>query len=239
MPSTPGAAPKRGSAALAAALSFVVPGLGQAYGGAPVRGLLIAVPALLLAGTVAGAWIFDRSVLIRAAFAPPVLLVGVALVVVLLVYRLWAIVDAYAIAGTRAPYRGGRAVRLVSALLLTLLLVSSVAAHGWVAYVGWSAHQTLTTVFSPSGPQAGFGGVTTSSPTPTPSPTPRPTPSDAPSSAHVSAHAGTHAGPDPGADPGARVGRGRAAQRAPHRLRCRPRPLQPARRRDHPGLDPH
>ena len=29
--------------------------------------------------------------------------------------------------------------------------------HGWVAAVGWSAHQTLTTVFLPDGPQgAGY-----------------------------------------------------------------------------------
>ena len=173
-----GSAPRRGSAALAAGLSFVIPGLGQAYGGAPLRGLLIAVPILLLASTALGAWIVDRSVLVRAAFSPPVLLVGVGLVLVLLVYRLWAIVDAYVIAGPRGMDRGGRAVRLISAATLTALLVTSVAAHGWVAYVGWSAHQTLTTVFSPTGPQAGFGVAPASA---TPVPTPSPTPLDAPS----------------------------------------------------------
>lgn len=173
-----GSAPKRGSAALAASLSFVVPGLGQVYGGARLRGLLMAVPMVLIAGTVLGAWLADRSLFVRAAFAPPVLLAGVALVLVLLVYRLWVIVDAYAIAGGRGRDRGGRAVRLISAVMLTLLLMASVAAHGWVAYVGWSAHQTLTTVFSPIGPQAGFGVAPASA---TPAPTPSPTPLDAPS----------------------------------------------------------
>jgi LCP family protein required for cell wall assembly len=108
---------------------------------------------------------------------------------VLMTYRLWAIVDAYR---TPAERSGGArrsfARRTASATLLLAVLAATIVMHGWAAYVGWNAHQTLVAVFDPSGP----GGDETPSPSPSPtppesspldgtSPTPIPTPTPTPS----------------------------------------------------------
>jgi LCP family protein required for cell wall assembly len=96
-------------------------------------------------------------------------------------------------------YRGSdlkatRSMRGASALLLMVLVLASLGVHGASAQVAWSAYATLTTVFSPGGPQGGaFSDDPTPSPsvatprpsrsarpTPTPSPTPPPTPSPTP-----------------------------------------------------------
>jgi polyisoprenyl-teichoic acid--peptidoglycan teichoic acid transferase len=63
--------------------------------------------------------------------------------------------------------------------------------HGWAAYVGWSAHQALTAVFSPTGPVGALPSPTaspdptafpkeTDTPAPTVIPTPAPTPTPTP-----------------------------------------------------------
>lgn len=156
------------SAALASVLSFLFPGLGQMATGALGRGLLIALPALVLVTAVAAIWLVDRSLLVRATLTQPVLLGLVGLSVVLFVYRAWAIVDAYRVARRLADVARAWPLRLASLAVLAAVLAATVYLHGWVAYVGVSAHQTLTAVFSPDGPP-GLGD-------PDPSPTPTPTP---------------------------------------------------------------
>jgi LCP family protein required for cell wall assembly len=179
------------SAAVASALSFLLPGLGQLVAGARRRGILIALPAVVLLAIGAGIWVVDRSLFVRGALTPPVLIGIVGLSLVLLVYRLWAIVDAYAIGRRRAIRAPTWPMRVIGGVVLTVLLATTVFMHGWVAYVGWSAHETLTAVFSPTGPQGASPGVATpeSSPSPaetdadptdatpaTPAPTPTPAP---------------------------------------------------------------
>jgi LCP family protein required for cell wall assembly len=184
------------SATLASFLSFLLPGLGQLVIGARRRGLLIAAPALALLAVAATIWIADRGVFIRAVLTPPVLLGLVALDLVLLGYRSWAIVDAY-LTGRRR--RGGPKPgwvgRSAAAVVLVALIVVTGYTHGWLAYVGWSAYETLTAVVSPTGPSSlEPGGAaalpsassppTTTPPTtrpmvdsrPTPTPTPTPPP---------------------------------------------------------------
>jgi len=183
MPTTP-------SAALASLLSFILPGLGQVAAGARRRGVLIALPVVVLLGIVAAVWFVDRGLLVRAALTPPVLLGIVALSVALFVYRFWAIVDAWRVSRRRNPQRDGSRLRAaVSLAVLAILLATTSFMHGWVAAVGWSAHQTLTAVFAPGGPQgAGLGNTPsisgspspTLSPGATPEPTPVPTPSPTP-----------------------------------------------------------
>jgi LCP family protein required for cell wall assembly len=170
-----------------------VPGLGQAAVGAIARGLIIALPALLLVAFVAGIWLVDRGLIIEAALTPAILLAMVGLSLVVMVYRLWAIVDAYRLA---RPLRRGRSRGrvLVSAGVLAVVVAATIGMHGWVAYVGWTAHQALTAVFSPTGPTGGGQGplpsespsptasptdtaaAETATPVPTPVPTPTPTP---------------------------------------------------------------
>src|SRR5688572_18549860 len=55
----------RFSAALAAALSFLVPGLGQAYAGQPLLALLFAAPILILIGMVIGALATGTDTVLR------------------------------------------------------------------------------------------------------------------------------------------------------------------------------
>lgn len=183
------------SAALASALSFVLPGLGHAAAGAARRGLLIAIPIVaLLAGGIA-LWLIDRAILVRLALNPATLLALVALTVLVAVYRVWATVDAWAL-GRRGERARGAGWGVASGVVLALVVGATIAMHGYVAYVGWSAHQTLTAVFSPSGPVGATQGAaptpTQADPTdpppsptadasaPSPSPTPPPTPAPTP-----------------------------------------------------------
>jgi LCP family protein required for cell wall assembly len=164
---------------LRAFLSFVVPGLGQALGGAWVRGLAIAMPILITGGLVTGIWLVDRSLLVRAVLTPPVLLAIVGVTLALLLYRLWAIVDAYRLhhASAPQPTSATRVRSATSLLALLLILGATVAMHAWVATVGWSGHQALVAIFDPAGPNGGVVGAGASaSPEPTPEPTSEPTP---------------------------------------------------------------
>ncbi|HEX2766765.1 MAG TPA: LCP family protein [Candidatus Limnocylindria bacterium] len=180
------------SPVLGALLSFVVPGLGQLVAGRWRRGLAIAAPVLAVVAFVAGIALVDRNVIVRAVlFRPegstilPVLLGLIGLSLALLVYRLWAIVDAYlgnrrlapagpAPAGERAGIAAaGSAVALVAILAVTIGM------HGWVAWVGWNGHEAITSIFDPAGPNGGNVGALPSI-EPTATPEPSPTPSDGP-----------------------------------------------------------
>ena len=166
------------SPALGAFLSFVIPGLGQAVGGAWRRGLAIAMPVVVAAAFVAGVVLVDRSLLVRAALTPSVLLALIGLSIALLLYRLWAILDAFRLnrrSGT--PVRRSRTSAVSNASVLLLIVAATLAMHGWIAYVGWSGHQALAAIFDPNGPNGGVVGAGASaSPTPTPEPTIVPTP---------------------------------------------------------------
>lgn len=167
------AAPLRRSGAVASFLSFLVPGLGQAVAGAPLRGLLIALPVLVLAGVVLGAWLVDKVILVRALLNTTALLVIVVAVLALMVYRIWAIVDAYRTVPAR---RATGVARVSSATILGVLLAATVAMHGYAAYVGLVARDTLVAVFDPAGP-----GDASPTPTPMPSIAPSLEPSGEPS----------------------------------------------------------
>jgi len=176
--------------AVASVLSFVLPGLGQFAVGARLRGLLIALPILVLAATVVVVWVVDKVLIARVLLDPTLLLVVVGLSLALMAYRLWAIVDAYRAGATGLAGTAARGATLASVLLIAPVLAATVAMHAYAAYVGWTAHETLVAVFDPSGPgddptPAPTPAATPSvgqsaTPVPTPSPTPLPTPTPAP-----------------------------------------------------------
>lgn len=180
----------RSSAALASFLSFLLPGLGQLLMGARRRGILMAAPIVALLGAAAIAWLVDRPLVVRAALRPDVLLAVVALSLALLAYRSWAIVDAYRVSRRRWGGASSTAQRAASLLAVVVLLAVTAYSHGWVAYLGWNAHQTLAAVFAPGGPDgiasaaptsslpSGSAGSTpaTSTPMSTPAPTASPPP---------------------------------------------------------------
>jgi LCP family protein required for cell wall assembly len=173
----------RSSPTLAGFLSFLLPGLGQLSAGARRRGLLVALPVVAIALVGGAAFLLDRPLIVRALLSQAFLLGVVAFSVALLLYRSWAILDAYRLSRRRSPSPDG-GVRAGSLLVLVALLAITVYTHGWVAYLGWSAHQTLAAVFDPAGP------LVPAAPTPAPmpsgsralsgSPSPSPSPVEAP-----------------------------------------------------------
>lgn len=175
------------SGALAGFLSFILPGLGQWAAGARLRGTLMALPVLLLIGFLVGTFVTDKVLIARVLLNPTLLLVIVWLSLAFMLYRLWAIVDAYRTArsGRRA---GSMSRQAASVTVMVALLAITVVMHGYAAFVGWQAHDTLVAVFDPSGPGDGSPtplpaptrsaqpNETPAPPTPTPLPTPTPAP---------------------------------------------------------------
>lgn len=167
------------SAGVAAFLSFLVPGLGQAWAGDGRRGVVVSIPfvavvALGIGTILAAGGALGLAEIAVQPFVILAVLVGDAL---FLVYRVWAIVDAGRMArgptGWRQPLTAGAAV------VIAVLLAATTLMHGAVAYVGWNGYDLLTGVFALSnggGPAWGDNGPgTVGMATPTPGPTEAPT----------------------------------------------------------------
>jgi hypothetical protein len=88
----------RPSSSLAAALSFLVPGLGQLALGRHRRGIAFAAPAALLLGMAIAALTLGRGTLLELVLQPGVILLLVVLNIAVLAYRAVAILDAWRIA---------------------------------------------------------------------------------------------------------------------------------------------
>jgi LCP family protein required for cell wall assembly len=173
------------SAALSAALSFVLPGLGQGLSGAIIRGALLALPVLVLFGFVLAALGHGMIHLAGQLLQPPVIVAILVVDVVLLVYRAAAIVDAYLLAQRRHPVRSTRRHRAISIGVLAVLLVTTLSMHAWLGVVELKTYDAVARITSPYGPNGGVGELPTAAPTPTlapgatpgpPTPTPAPTP---------------------------------------------------------------
>ena len=135
--------------ALAALLSFLFPGLGQAYYGQRRLAAVLAAPVVLLALLAALlATLFAdaiRNDLLSAAFLSAAVVVDVAL----MGWRLFAIGQV----GFARP-RGAATIGLVVVLLMT-----TVAMHAWAGVVVARLNTTLDDVFSGSGRGAPVAGV--------------------------------------------------------------------------------
>src|SRR4029077_13789512 len=94
-----GARPRTKSPFAAAFLSLIFPGLGQLYAGAAVRALAFAAPPILLLALGGGIFLrMDRIQLLGAALDPAVISGVFVVNILILIYRLIAIVDAYRVA---------------------------------------------------------------------------------------------------------------------------------------------
>jgi LCP family protein required for cell wall assembly len=166
---------------VAATLSFVVPGAGQAWAGRIGRGMVVAAPLIILlvaAGVVLATQGTART--LGMVLQPGVLLGFTAANLLLAGWRAFATVDAYRIARRRWPAPGGRAHRPVAVAVLVAFLVTTLGAHAGLAYVEYTTYETVTTVFSTPSP------TPTAVPTPAPSTpvlSPRPTPNYSPTPA--------------------------------------------------------
>jgi LCP family protein required for cell wall assembly len=155
---------------LAAVLSFLFPGLGQAYTGRVVSAAVFALPVLALAAVglaFATGLAGDRNSLLSAEFLVAVFVVNGAL----LLWRAAAIAHA-GLAPLDAPFRPRRfAVASVAALI-----VVSIAMHAWVGVVVASLESTLNQVFAGDPPTRDEPAATPRDDGSTPEPQPEATP---------------------------------------------------------------
>lgn len=189
------------AAPFAATLSFILPGLGQAAVGRRRRGLLVALPTLVLLGAGAGlaiAMAGDPTLALDLVPGPETILALLLLDAAFLLYRAWAILDAERLARLARPVRGWRSG--AGGVVLAALLLGTVATHGTIAYVGVVAGDALGDIFPSEDPDDAWTipetsfepepsspSAPTPAPTQPPSPTPAPSPSAAPSTAPTDA----------------------------------------------------
>lgn len=155
-------------APLAAFLSFLFPGLGQAYNGQSVLGWLLAAPVLLVVVGALLAVSLARGDLLARFLDTRFLLGLIVLDLALLGWRLVAIAQAH---GRREPAGGGRWTTYVTALLL----VATLAMHALPAWYAVKAIDTLGAVAregsgTARGPRTDGGSPVTQLPEPSDQP---------------------------------------------------------------------
>jgi LCP family protein required for cell wall assembly len=162
---------------VAAVLSFIWPGLGQAYAARPRVAALLAIPAVVVA-----AWLLLQLVDGLELFALHLLDPDFAAVILVLtalvgVWRAGAIVHAFRLGPTKR--RSAGAARSALATLLVLV----VAMHGLVGYYAWSFVSAGSQIFVPEPADPPRTGTTPTRPpsvTPAPGATSTPAPSARP-----------------------------------------------------------
>ena len=175
------AGPRQRSPLTAAALSFLFPGLGEWAAGSRRRGVLVALPALVVVfaviGFAAGTFVTGGAVAVATLLLHPMVLYAiVGLDLAALVWRVFSILGAWRLARRRTARtdRPRRWARVVGTTGLALLLVTTTLIQGAIAAVGVQASDVLVTVFPGDAgngfsiPSASFEVVVTTSPTPMP-----------------------------------------------------------------------
>ncbi len=148
---------RRRSPALAAVLSAVLPGAGQLYAGFRRRGfavlavtLLVAAPALVAAASLAFDGGPDALVRLTEPFfdSPRLILVLLTAQAVVVVFHVWAIVDAWHLTNEAEPGRAGAAGTVGTVSLALVLVLVLALPHVWMARRGLALHDLLTFDFS-------------------------------------------------------------------------------------------
>ena len=135
--------------ATAAFLSFLLPGVGQAAAGRVRRGIVVAVPAIVIALVAAWVLLFNRHAIVGAVFQRDLLTALLVVVLVAMVYHLWAIVDAYLVAGgSFRPRRlGSDKLTWLGPVMVGVVLVGTVGIHGQIAVADSQGLQVLSDAF--------------------------------------------------------------------------------------------
>ena len=147
-----GPPPSRPRAWLAAFLSFLFPGLGQAYNGEAALAWLLAVPIVVLIAAIAGIMVIDSSQVLAKLFDIRFLIGLIVLDAVVLAWRIVAVLQAFG--HLARPVARSRATWAVA-----LLVTVTVAMHAVPAYYAVKAIDTLGAVAlgGSQGVDGGFG----------------------------------------------------------------------------------
>ncbi len=172
----------RHSAVVAALLSFLWPGLGQGWVGSRRRALLFAAPMMLFLGLgVLVLLVQGKARTLGLLLQPSVLLLLLAINLALLIYRVFAIVDAYRAASRRWPPLPEHHRAAIGLVALGGVLGITLLMHGWLGFIGFKAYDTVVAISHPFSsptpiPLASLAPGETPGPTakPTPIPTPEP-----------------------------------------------------------------
>ena len=147
----------------AALLSFIFPGLGQASGGQPRRGGIVAIPGLAVLGAFLLILIIARGSVLNSAFDQSWLTSLLILDMVAFVYHIWAVADAYLVASkaqAKPRRRGPTTVKWASVLGIVLIVSSTVVVHGALASVDMN-WQTDVSCWTSSSGSCLFGAAPT------------------------------------------------------------------------------
>jgi hypothetical protein len=122
----------------AALLSFLFPGLGQIAAGSRVRGAIVTIPWLALLGAVALILVYDRSWVSGLAEDQRSLTSLLIIDLMLFVYHLWAVLDAYTLAGGTRPDRPHlfeSRSKWATVVVVGVLMTGTLGVHAAVARV--------------------------------------------------------------------------------------------------------
>ncbi len=144
--------------AIAAALSALIPGTGQWYAGRVLRGVIIAIPLVLLVIGTGLAWSGGATGILELAVQPSVLWTLLVVDAAILVWRLFAVVDAYRISD---PGRRGTGTMVVLVALLALVAIPHLVAGVY----GYRGLLLIDRVFVSDG-DSGTASVTLAPPSP-------------------------------------------------------------------------
>ena len=137
---------------LRAFLSAIIPGLGQLLAGVRRRGFFLL--AIFVVVTLAAIIVLTRGTdaIVGWALQPRVLLALLVIDIVVMLIRMFAVIDAWltAKAGSLKPTRPSGPRMLLTGVMLALILVFTVAPHAVAGYYTLAGHKLLTTVFTGS-----------------------------------------------------------------------------------------
>jgi LCP family protein required for cell wall assembly len=131
------------SPSVSAFLSFLWPGLGQAYVGRRRAGALFALPVVVVALIALGTILGGLGRLASLVLVPATAFTLIAVLLLLGVWRVMSMGDA--MKGLAGP---DRAVRRRGVATFTLLTVIVIVTHAWLGYVTWSLHDAGQRVFA-------------------------------------------------------------------------------------------
>jgi LCP family protein required for cell wall assembly len=140
------------SPAVAAVLSFLFPGLGQAAAGQPRRGAIVAIPSLSLVAAVVAVAVYARHDLLGTLLSRDWLTSLLIVDLIALAYHLWAVADAYKLARPAAPSKRREPGAWATIGVLSLVVVATVGVHLSFGVIVLKSQQAVSCAFNPGAP---------------------------------------------------------------------------------------